>query len=155
MTAVAFSPNGATLATTGSDNKAELIDAATGKVLNTFKLGLNGVAVAFSGDGKTVFASSPTNQVLQSFDAATGGEGKTLVDKIVPIFSLALSKDGKSLVLAGPGHGPWIVTLPDGKLSEPAYDSDDWVKAATISPDGKWLAGGANGGAVYLWKMGN
>lgn len=150
--AVAFSSDGSQLATVGTDNTAELIDAATGHVLHTYKLRLNGVAVAISHDAKTLYVSA-TDQTLQSFDIATAA-ATTLIDKNVPILSLAVSRDGKQLVLGGPAHGPWLVAIPDGTVTDGAYDSDNWVKSAAMSKDNKWLAGGANSGDVYLWKMG-
>jgi WD40 repeat protein len=149
--AVAFSADGLQLATAGTDNTAELIDAATGKVLHTFKLRLNGMAVAISRDGKSLYVSA-SDQTLQCFDVETGA-AKTLVDKNVPILSLAVSADGKTLVLGGPAHGPWLVAVADGTVIDGAYDSDNWVKSAAISKDSKWLVGGANSGDVYLWKM--
>lgn len=72
---------------------------------------------------------------------------------VVPIMTLATSRDGKTLVIGGPAHAPWLVSISDRKLLDQKLDADDWVKSAAIAPDGAWLAGGANGGEVYLWKM--
>jgi WD40 repeat protein len=151
VTSVAFSADGKLLATAGTDNMATILDAASGKVIRTLKISLNGVAVAFSHDGKKLFVST-TDRVLSSFDLSTG-ESTRLIEKGVQIFTVAAAKDGKSLV-GGPGHSPWIVTLPDGKLADPAYECEDWVKAAASSPNGQWIAGGGNSGTIYLWKIG-
>ncbi len=150
VASVAFSPDGARIATASTDNTSLVIDIATGKVLRTFDLELKGEQVVFSRDGKTVLASS-SDQVLRSFSIETG-EGRKLIDKGVPFHTLTVSKDGKLLVLSGTGRAPWLLSLPDGKLTSDAFDSEDRVMSATISPDGKWIAGGANEGDIYLWK---
>ena len=150
--AVAFSADGARLATAGSDNTALLLDVAGGRVVRTIQLGAKGEAVAFSHDGKSLFVVA-NDMVLRSFDVE-GGEVRKLVAKGVPVLTLAASADGKMLVLGGTGRGPWLLSLPEGTLTDGAYDSEDRVKSAAVSPDGKWFAGGANEGAVYLWKAG-
>jgi len=152
VNAVAWSPDGTKIATTGTDKTALLVDAKSGKVLKTWTLTLRGVAAVFSQDAKTLWVSTDDRKVVAcDMDA---NEGEAIVEEGAEIFTLALSKDGKRLILGGPGHAPWILTTGDRKLMDrKAFDSDDWVKAGAISPDGEWLAGGANGGAIYLWKL--
>lgn len=151
--AVCFSPDGKLLATGSTDNTACIIDMATGRLLQTFKLDLNATAVAFSPDAHALFVAT-TSRLVQRFDLASG-EAKTIVDRQVPIFTLRTSADKKQLILGGPGHGPWIVTLADGALQEPAFTGDAWVKAAAASPDGRHYAGGTQSGDIYLWKAAN
>jgi DNA-binding SARP family transcriptional activator/WD40 repeat protein len=63
--AVAFSPDGDTAATAGSDGRVTLWDPATGAALDTFA-GHAGAAngIAFSPDGRTLYASSLDGTVL-------------------------------------------------------------------------------------------
>lgn len=148
--AVAFSADGSQIATASSDNTALIVGAAGGSIRHSFKLNLNGVAVAISHDGKVLYVST-SDRALQSFDVETGA-AKTLVEPGQMIFTLVISTDGKSLVMGGLGHWPSLVSVPDGALIEPAFDSDNWVKCAAMSADGKWLVGGAHNGDVCLWK---
>lgn len=149
---VAWSADGTKVATAGTDRQALLVDAKDGRVLKTWSTGMRGEAGVLSSDGKTFWVATDDRKVVAcDLDA---NEGEKIVEEGVQIFTLALSKDGKRLILGGPGHAPWMLTTTDRKLVDKnAYDSDDWVKAGAISPDGDWLAGGANGGAIYLWKL--
>ncbi len=151
VAAVAYSADGKQIATAGSDHVATLIDAATNKVIKTLPQRLDGVAVLFSVDGKTLFVSA-SDRSLQSIDIASG-EAKTLIDKGVVILSLKRTENGKMLVVGGPGHSPWIVTLPAGELAEPTLEAEGWIKSVAVSADGKWIAGGSNDGNIFLWKM--
>ena len=154
VSAVAYSPDGARLATAASDNSAVVLEAATGKVVATADLKAKGKAVSFSADGKTVFTVGD-DRALRSFAADAGGPAKPLVERGVAVLTVSATRDGKSLILGGGGrYGPWLLTLADGSISESAFDCEDRVMAAATSPDGKWVAGGGHEGAVYLWKVG-
>ncbi len=153
VTAVAYSANGRLIATASTDNTALVVDAASGKVLRTFKIKANGVAVAFTKDARALFVAS--ERILESFDIDTGAAA-LLIDKGVPILSLSRSKDGGLLAVGGPGHGPWLLALPEGTLIQAAtFDSDEWVQCAALSPDGHQLAGGSHAGPIYLWHNTN
>ncbi|TWT40416.1 translocation protein TolB [Phycisphaerae bacterium RAS1] len=150
--AVAWSADGKTIATAGTDRKLNLVNAADGAVLRACETDGRGVCAAFAPDGKTVYVGTDS-QYLQAFDVSSG-EGGKLLEKSLPILDIQPTAGGTQLVVGGPGHGPLIMELPQRKIREPKLDSDDWVKAAAVSPDGKLVAGGANGGAIYLWPVG-
>jgi WD40 repeat protein len=147
---VAFSPDGSTLATVGSDNTALLIDSTSGNVRQTFKIVQHGLAVAFSRDGKNLFTYSD-DQTLRSFDIATGEVTKLMNDG-TPLTTISVSADGKMLVLGGASRGPLMLSLPLGIRLGQDYAGDNRVMAACISADDQWIAGGANEGAIYRWK---
>ena len=149
LAAVAFSPDGRSVAVASTAHKATVLDPGTGKIAWTMDLPLNGVAVAFARDGKTLFVAS-SDATVQAFDLATGA-GKTLSDGKVAVRNLAPSPDGKSLYLGGTGSKPWRVRLPGGELDEAPLASDAWNKAVAVSPDGRHVAGGTNDGRIELW----
>lgn len=151
VNAVAWSPDGKTIATGGTDRKLNLLSAADGKVTKTLDTDGRGVCLAFSPDGAKVYLATDS-QHLQGFDVASG-EAVTLVDKSLPTLDVQPSRDGKLLVVGGTARGPMVIDLATSKVREPKMDSDDWIKAVAISPNGKLVAGGANGGAISVWAL--
>lgn len=147
---VAFSPDGSTIATVSSDNSATLIEASSGKVLQSLSTVAHGLAVAFSRDGKNLYTYSD-DHVLRSFDVASGDVTKLMADG-KQLSTIAVSTDGKTIVLGDTAHGPWLMSLPAGIPLPESYEGEDRVTAAAISADDLWIAGGGNEGALYVWK---
>jgi WD40 repeat protein len=150
VNAVAWSLDGKFLATTGSDRTALVANAQDGKVIKKWPIHLAGLALAFSSEGKTLFVASDDKKLRAcQFES---DEPTVVIDKSVPLMSLSMSHDGSKLVVGGPGRAPWIMTTSNRQLVDQTLDADDWVKCGAISPDGQWIAGGANNGSIYLWK---
>jgi WD40 repeat protein len=128
--AIAFSPDGTTLASASNDRTVRLWDTATGGHRKTLEGHGDYVrAVAFSPDGTTL-ASASDDQTVRLWDTATGAHKKTLhTNKF--IYSLSFSEDGR-LLKTDQG---WLSLNSD--LSDKCQDqkpststvfvSDDWV----------------------------
>ncbi|WP_405652548.1 hypothetical protein [Streptomyces sp. NBC_00019] len=104
--AVAFSPDGKTLAT-GGEGGVRLWDTAARRVATTFT-GSPARGVAFSRDGKTVAAAGEGG--VRLWDTATRRTTATLSTDNTDAVSVAFSPDGKTVAGGGDG-GCWLWKL--------------------------------------------
>ena len=96
VNAVAFSPDGAILASASNDRTVRLWDAKTGEEKQTLEGHSDWVqAVAFSPDG-AILASASRDRTVRLWDAKTGEEKQTLKTNQVPR-SLLFSSDNRYL----------------------------------------------------------
>src|SRR5262249_40630815 len=93
--ALAFAPDGSTLATGGfGDERIGFWDLTTGKELRSFRTGKPLIfAIAFSPDGKTL-ATTDLEMGIRLWDVATG---KQLEHWDGSMYSVSFAADGKSL----------------------------------------------------------
>ena len=150
---MAFSPDGATLASGSDDNSIKLWDVATGEEKATFTGHSSDVfSVAFSPDGATV-ASGSWDGTIKLWDVATGGEKATLTGHSFSVRSVAFSPDGAT-VASGSGDRTiklWDVATGEGKATFTGHSSD--VMSVAFSPDGATVASGSGDRTINLWDV--
>jgi WD40 repeat protein len=136
-----FSPDGQTLTTGwGRSGEVRLRDAATGKLLRTFRGHKDAVtALAFSHDGKRL-ASGGADRTVLVWKLADEGERVAYRGHTAEIASVNFSPDGKALVSAGRDRTVriWDATRDQGARILPGSQ----VPSASVapSPDGSQLA---------------
>jgi len=154
---VAFSPDGNTLASGGSeDNTIILWDVATGQPIGQpLTAHTNWVnSVAFSPDGK-LLASGSEDRTIILWDTATGQPiGQPLTGHTDLVRGITFSPDGKLLASASYDGTIilWDVTARQ-PLSPPLIGHTDKVLSVAFSPDGKTLVSGSADHMIILWDV--
>jgi RNA polymerase sigma factor (sigma-70 family) len=146
VTALAFSPDGTTLASAcWGDPRLRLWEAATGKEVKAFpKVGENILSIAFAPDGKAVAAAGDR---VYLYDPATGEE-RHRIDRRAR--RLAFSRDGS--VLTGAVSGAiYRWDSASGRPLTPAAAQDSAVEQVLVSPDGRSLFTTDEDGGLYAW----
>ncbi|HVE41624.1 MAG TPA: hypothetical protein VNM14_17160 [Planctomycetota bacterium] len=158
MNAVAFSPDGKTIASTGE--ALELWEIESGRRLFRVKTAARAVyAVAFSPDGKTLAMSDDDQGGIRLIDPATGNEIRRVEGEKDPgafgrstVYTLAFSADGK--VMAS------VVMDRVLRLLEPASGAElkrfvhAGVRHFGLSADGKTLVtGGWSDKSIRVWDV--
>jgi RNA polymerase sigma factor (sigma-70 family) len=152
VNALAFSPDGALLASAGLDKTVKVWDVKALQERQEF-LGHTDMvfSVAFFHDGRAIVSGSK-DQTARIWDLNTGKERFVLQDHDKPVESVAVSPDDKVVAT-----GSWDRTIklwdPETGQETAALHQKDGVNALAFSPDGKFLASGGQGGRVYLWGV--
>jgi hypothetical protein len=152
VSCLAFSPDGATLAT-ATTSGVKLWAVATGRAVT-----LSGSTrpcpptfVVFSPDGRTLATRARS---LELWDVATGRTLAAEQAQVGPLHAIAFAPDGATLAVGGEaGVQLWdVVTGPPHTLLRPRAVLEAWpIGSLTFSPDGKLLA--AAGGHAKLWDV--
>ena len=151
--AVAFSPDGALLASGSDDRTIKLWDVATRRSLATLRGHTDWVwSVAFSPDG-ALLASGSEEYRVRLWDLNTGQFLTSLHGHTNRVRSVAFSPDGALLASAGDDQ---TVRLWDVVARQPLATLEGhtaWVWSVAFSPDGALLASGSQDRTVKLWDV--
>ena len=160
INALAFSPNGSTLASATTD-QIWLWDIDTKQVVRILEGHTWYVsALAFSPDGETI-TSAGWDWTLRLWEADTGKLRKTFGEHTSGVDTVAFSPDGRTLASASWGlirlwntEGVplrlWYART--GELLENFIYHIDSVRTVVFSPDGKLLASGGYDSKLRLWE---
>jgi WD40 repeat protein len=150
--AVAFSPDGAILATGSDDGSARLFSVATGREVGRFE-GLGDLvnSIAFSPDG-TMLATGSGDGIARLFSVTTGREVRRF-EEHEWVTCVAFSPDG-AILATGSGDGiARLISVATGREVGRFNANGGLVSSVAFSPDGAMLAMGSNDGVVRLFAI--
>jgi WD40 repeat protein len=157
MTAVAFSRDGARIASGGLDGTAYVWDAITGESLLELAGHNDAIeALTFSPDGKWLVTASD-DATMKFWDAATGHLLRDYSDFTGEVTSVAFSPDGSRFAFVGDGSHVWQLDINtiDGDTTIASREIFTIPEGgAVFSPDGTQLAGPSASGignAIKVW----
>jgi hypothetical protein len=150
---VAFSPDGALLATCSADCTARLWDVATAQAVSTLNGHANGVSsVAFSPGGALLATTGGHDHAARLWDVATGRTVGTLTGHADSVYAVAFSPDGRLLATVGSldkSTRLWDVATGQIIGTFTGYG----VFLVAFSPGGTLLATGSADGTARLWDV--
>ena len=164
VVALAFTPNGKTLAVQLGNGVVELRDPATGAVRSTISLGgkLAGNVMgtmAISPDGAVIALAvrigSGISSAVKLISTATGKVTASIPVSTATVYSLAFSPDGRTLAIAT-GRNLYLMdvaarTLISVSTDQHAFTGDSMY--VSYSGSGKSLAVASNEGLVKVWDV--
>jgi WD40 repeat protein len=148
--AVAFAPDGRTLATGGI--RLRFWDAATGREKGQLNPANRAAALAYSADGRLLAAATPDARIVWEVD--TGKIERSFRYASDRTASLALSPDGRLLAAGGDDSSDGTVRVwdvVDGAIKSDIGGDGFMSDRLAFSPDGRLLAGA--GAGVRLWEL--
>jgi WD40 repeat protein len=151
--AVAFSPDGKTVALAGGMGIIKLYDTATAKELRSFE-GLKSIvnAITFSSDGKT-FAAAGIEKIIGIWDTAGSTPMRTTGTNTAKYKALTFLADGKRLVTVDEDGTVAIWNATGGDASATIKGDRGYTHLVAASRDGKLLAWDGADNKVTVWDL--
>lgn len=151
---VAFSPDGARVASAGWDQTAKVWDAASGRELLTLSGHTNKLtAIEFSPDGARI-ASASHDRTVKIWDSVTGRELITLRGHEGPVYGIAFSPDGARIASVSRDGLARIWDAATGRrLHTLGSGPPGLLYFVAFSPDGKKVAASGERVGVKTWEL--
>jgi len=148
---VSAGADGTRIASAGDDNIVRVWDAATGRQLQRFQAHTMPVlSVAMAADNKSIVSGSAD----MSARLATVSATRVAAVAEGAVNDLALSADGKTIVLAGEDNRIQLVAAAEGEVLHELALGEAVPAAVAIGPDNAQLAAVASDANLRLWPLG-
>jgi hypothetical protein len=155
---IAWSPDGALIATASDDETVKLTEVASGDVVVTLfwddnsEVNTGARAVAFSPDGKTLLSGMDHGTIVL-WDLPSRSQRVVLAHGENTVGSVAFGRDGQHFAT---GNWDGTARVWDAGTNERAYEfqaDSRWVWSVALSPDGRNLATGGDSATAKIWDL--
>ncbi|MBE8971069.1 DnaJ domain-containing protein [Nostocales cyanobacterium LEGE 12452] len=153
VNSVAYSPDGAILASGAADNTIRIWGRYTGRVKRTLNEHSDAVlSVTISPDGK-ILASGSADKTIRVWDVKTWQQRYILSEHLGAVNTVAISFNSQTLISGSTDTTIKLWNLQTGELLSTLTGHSTAVLSVAISPDGKTLASASRDGTIKLWKL--
>ncbi|EJC98463.1 WD40 repeat-like protein [Fomitiporia mediterranea MF3/22] len=155
---VAFSPNGARVASGSWDNTVRIWDAESGDVISGPLEGHEDHvrSVAFSPDGARVISGSD-DKTIRAWDIKVGQViSEPFKGHTGPVHSVAFSPDGLCIASGSADRTVMVWNVKSGKAVSVHFEGHVGdVNSVAFSPDGRRIVSGSDDKTVRIWDIGS
>jgi WD40 repeat protein len=152
VSSLAYSPDGAHLASGSADGTVKVWDARTGQEVRTLAWHtLTVSSLAFSPDGAHL-ASGSDDHTVKVWDVGTGQELRTLRGHTMQVRSVAFSPDGAHLASGGDDNTVKVWNVGTGQELRTLRGHTKWITSVAFSPDGANLVSGSYDDTLKVWN---
>ena len=151
--ALAWSPDGAWIASGGADRFARLVDTGSGQPGRVLE-GHSGhvLGIAWSPDGAAL-ATAGADLVVKLWDARTGDKRKQATGFVHEVTAVSFLENPQRLVAAS-GDAELRVLNENGDRVLGLTGSADFTYALAVTPDGRWILAGGQDSTLRAWRNG-
>ena len=159
MSALAFSPDGKTLAV-GGYQEVLLWDLANAKLAKRIGVGQIGDfvrCVAFRNNGQWLAVAEGTPYgpgAVKLFDVNSGQPALVFQEPKDAVFAVAFSPDGKLVAGGGADSVARVWNVDEKKVVAELKGHTDWVLATSFSADGKFIVTSSADRTAQVWEVG-
>jgi WD40 repeat protein len=153
--ALAFSPDGKTLASANVDTTAKLWNVATGQCLRTFKAhperNTYVFSVAFSPNGSTLAWAGANTTTVKVLNLTTGELRQTRPARMGDVWTVAFSPDSSTVASGSDDAMIRLWDVSSGELRLTLEGHRDSVRSVAFVPNGATLVSGSEDKTIKLW----